>query len=433
MQLIDWNAAAEAVRERVLARPDLAAGAAVSARVGEIVQDVRVRGEDAVRDWSERLDGAPPRRLKITDTALAEARAQVAPEDLAALRLAAANIRRFHQADRPADAPEVEVCPGVFSRRVWRPLDTVGLYVPGGTAPLVSTLLMLAIPAAVAGVRRRVAVTPPQRDGTVNPAMVLAAGEAGLEALWLVGGAQAVAALAFGAGLPRADKIAGPGNVWVAEAKRQAAALPGGPAIDLPAGPSELLVIADAAADPRLVAADLLGQAEHDADAQVLLVTPCPALARAVAGEVERRLSDLPRADIARRSLAGGAIILAADLDQAVSIANRYAPEHLSLQVRAPEVLLPAIQHAGTVFAGDGAAETFGDYLAGPSHVLPTGGAARAFSGITPASFMKSFAIQRVAPGALPGLAAAAARLARLEGLEAHARAAEARALESGR
>lgn len=433
MQQIDWANVDADARERALSRPVQARSETVSEGVRRIVGDVRKDGLEAVNAWAVQLDGAPLRRIDITDVAVDAARKAVAAEDLAALSLAADNIRRFHQADRPVDGPDIETSPGVVSRRVWRPVDSVGLYVPAGTAPLFSTLLMLAIPAEVAGVPSRIAVTPPGPDGSVHPMMVLAAREAGLEVLWIVGGAQAIAALAFGAGLPRADKIFGPGNAWVAEAKRQVAELPGGPDRDLPAGPSELLVIADDAADPEVVAADLLSQAEHDEDAQVLLVTPSNALAQAVTRALERRVDGLPRAGVARRSLASGATIMARDLDEAVEISNRYGPEHLSLQVRAPAPLISRIRHAGTVFAGGGAAETFGDYLSGPSHVLPTDGAARTFSGVTTAAFMKSFAVQTVAPHALPKLAPAAARLARLEGLEAHAQAAEARLLERDR
>ena len=430
MQQIDWKTADAETRDRTLSRPVQTRSEAVSEGVRRIVQDIRSDGLAALNAWAVRLDGAPLRRIEITEAVVEAARQAVAAEDLAALRLAAENIRRFHKADRPSDGPDIETSPGVVSRRVWRPVDSVGLYVPAGTAPLFSTLLMLAIPAEVAGVPNRVAVTPPGPDGSVHPMMVLAAREAGLDALWVVGGAQAIAGLAFGVGLPRADKIFGPGNAWVAEAKRQVSELPGGPDRDLPAGPSELLVIADEAADPEVVAADLLSQAEHDEDAQVLLVTPSATLAQATAKALERRIAALPRAEVARRSLSSGATILARDLGEAIDISNRYGPEHLSLQVRDPAALIGMIRHAGTVFAGGGAAETFGDYLSGPSHVLPTDGAARTFSGVTTATFMKSFAVQRVAPEALPELAAAAARLARLEGLEAHAQAAEARLAE---
>ena len=427
MRIFEWNRADEAERKAVLARPIAVRSDAVAEGVRNILTDIQARGVEAVDDWAIRLDGAPMRRLEITAAVVAEAEAAVEPGDLAALRTAAENIRTFHVADRPCDGMVVETSKGVFSQRVWRPLDSVGLYVPAGTAPLFSTLLMLAIPAQVAGVGQRVVVTPPGPDGSVHPMMVLAAREAGVDALWVVGGAHAVAALALGAGLPRVSKIFGPGNAWVAEAKRQAADLPGGPAIDLPAGPSELMIIADGGAQPSIVAADLLGQAEHDAEAQVLLVTPSRELANAVGAEIERRLTDLPRATIARQSLASGAIILVRDEAEAVEIANRYGPEHLSLQVRGPDDLLDGIRHAGAVFVGDGAAETFGDYIAGPSHVLPTDGAAKVHSGVSTATFMKSFAVQRIAPEALPDLAPAAARLARLESLEAHALAAEAR------
>jgi histidinol dehydrogenase len=247
--------------------------------------------------------------------------------------------------------------------------------------------------------------------------------------MWTVGGAQAIAALAFGAGdIARVDKICGPGNAWVAEAKSLVASTPGGPAIDMPAGPSELMAIADATADPATVAADLLSQAEHDASAQVLLVTPAADLAEAVAREVEQQVAKLPRAAIAERSLAAARIIVSADLEEAAEIANAYAPEHLSLAVADAELLLPLIRNAGAVFAGPLAAETFGDYLAGSSHVLPTDGAARAWGGVSVYSFLKAMSVQTVTPEAARRIAGPAAMLARLESLEAHARAADARA-----
>jgi histidinol dehydrogenase len=271
-------------------------------------------------------------------------------------------------------------------------------------------------------------VTPPARGGAEpHPMMLAAAAACGLDALWLVGGAQAIAALTFGAGLPKADKLFGPGNAYVAEAKRYAAGLAGGPAIDLPAGPSELLVIADRSADPAIVAADLLSQAEHDADAQVVLVATEARVIDAVWAEVELQVASLPRQAIARRSLEAAVTIVAA-LDQAVEVANAYAPEHLSLQVEDAQALVPQVSAAGTVFVGRWAAETFGDYVTGPSHVLPTDGAARVFSGVNVTSFMTSLIVQDVTRQGAAALAPAAARLARLEGLEAHARAADLRA-----
>jgi histidinol dehydrogenase len=287
---------------------------------------------------------------------------------------------------------------------------------------------MQALPARAAGVTDIVVVTPPSPTG-LDPAIALAADLCGIDTVWTVGGAQAIAALAFGAGdIPACPKICGPGNAWVAEAKAQVGAMSGGPAIDMPAGPSELMVIADASASPATVAADLLSQAEHDASAQVLLVTDSPDVAEAVIGELARQVADLPRVDLASRSLDHGRVIVTGDLTTAAAIANTYAPEHLCLAVDDLEPLVRAISNAGAIFAGHAAAESFGDYLAGSSHVLPTDGAARAWSGITVHSFMKAISIQRVSPEAGRALAAPAAALARLEALEAHARAAEARA-----
>jgi histidinol dehydrogenase len=287
---------------------------------------------------------------------------------------------------------------------------------------------MLAIPARVAGVREIVAVTPPRRQSGLDPVIALAAELSGIEAIWTVGGAQAISALAFGAGaIPKVDKICGPGNAWVAEAKRLVSSLAGGPAIDLPAGPSELMVIADKSADPMIVAADLLSQAEHDAAAQVVLVTPSASLAREVATEVERQLADLPRSGIARASLDAARIILVGDLDEAAEVANLYAPEHLSLAFADADALVPLIRNAGAVFAGPEAAETFGDYLAGSSHVLPTDGAARAWGGVSVHTFMKAMSVQTVTREAARQMAGPAAILARMEGLEAHARAADVR------
>ncbi len=426
MRTIYWNTADETDRLRVITRPAAATAADVTRGVAAIIADIAARSEEATNDWSQRLDGAPLTELRLTAEALEEARARTTVEDRKALAMAVANIRRFHEADRPADSQAIETSTGLINRRVWRPLDSVGLYVPGGTAPLFSTLLMLAIPARVAGVRDLVVVTPPSSEGP-HPMMMLAAEACSLDRLWLVGGAQAIAALALGAGLPRVDKIFGPGNAWVAEAKRQVTELPGGPAVDLPAGPSELLVIADDTASPRVVAADLLAQAEHDADAQVILVTPSPALAEAVTAEVESQLSNLPRAEVARRSLASAAVVICRDLEQAAEVSNLYCPEHLSIQTAEPAAVTAQIRHAGAIFEGARAAETLGDYLSGPSHVLPTNGAARAFSGVTTGAFMKSLSVQTVRPEGMAAACTAAARLARLEGLEAHARAAEAR------
>jgi len=423
---LDWSALNPAARRAALARPARRRDAAVTETVRRILEEVEREGEAAVARWAERLDGAPPRRLELDAATVGEARAALDARDLEALELAIDNVRLFHASTRPEETV-IEPRPGLVCRRVWRPIRSAGLYVPGGTAPLFSSLIMLALPADAAGVPVRAAVTPPAKTGSVHPMMLAAGAACGLEAITLVGGAQAVAALAFGAGVPRADKIFGPGNAYVAEAKRQAAELPGGPAIDLPAGPSELMVIADAFADPAIVAADLLSQAEHDADAQVLLVSPSPTLIEAVLAEVGRQVAVLPRETIARAALSEARAVVVRSMEEAAEVANAYAPEHLALQVEIPSSVLPLIEAAGTVFVGRFAAETFGDYVCGPSHVLPTDGAARTWSGVSTASFMTSFVVQEIGPEAARRLAPAAARLARLEGLEAHARAADIR------
>ena len=398
--------------------------AALSAAVAGIVKRVRDGGWSALVAEAERIDRAAPKLVDVAPFA-ARARAEFPAETLAAVELAHANVTRFHTGTLPRDV-SVETMPGLTVAKQWRAIDRVGLYVPGGHAPLFSTLLMLAIPAQVAGVSEIVVVTPPRSDGGLDPAIALAAELCGITAIWTVGGAQAIAAMAFGAGdIPAVAKIAGPGNAWVAAAKALVSATAGGPAIDLPAGPSELMVIADASADPATVAADLLSQAEHDPDARVVLVATDRALADAVIAEAARQVADIPAAVPA---MAAARALVVADLAAAVAVTNDWAPEHLSLAVADPDALVPAIRNAGAIFVGHGVAESFGDYLAGSSHVLPTGGAATAYGGVTVLSFMKEVSVLRASPAASRALAAPAAALARLEGLEAHARAAELRA-----
>jgi histidinol dehydrogenase len=421
-----WSGLSEADRQAALARPRGRSDPALQAAVRAIVDDVRARGWEAAAEHALRLDGEVPKRVAVAPIA-EEARRTLSTEQLRAIELARKNVTAFHKASLPAEHA-VETMPGLIVRKVWRPLDRVGLYVPGGKTPLFSTLMMLAIPARAAGVGEIVVVTPPRPEGGLDPVVALAADICGITAIWTIGGAQAIAALAWGAGdIPAVSKICGPGNAWVAEAKSYVSSLPGGPAIDLPAGPSELLVIADAGADPRLVAADLLSQAEHDEAAQVILATDARPLADAVDAELRAQLATLPRRATAEASLANARTFVTGTLDEAVEIANLYAPEHLSLAVADPDALLGAVRNAGAVFAGGFAAETFGDYLAGSSHVLPTDGAARVWSGISVHAFLKSMTVQSVTGEAARAIAAPAAALARLEGLEAHARAADAR------
>ena len=430
MKTVEWKLLSADERRDALARPAQRSDPRLRTAVRTIVDDVQQRGWEALVEHTQRLDGEAPQLVPVRPLA-ADARLRLAPEQVEAVELAARNIRAFHQGSLPAEHA-VETMPGLTVRKVWRAIDRVGLYIPGGKTPLFSTLLMLAIPARAAGVREFVVATPPRADKGLDPVIALSADLCGIEAVWTVGGAQAIAALAFGAGdIRRVDKICGPGNAWVAEAKNLVSSQSGGPAIDMPAGPSELMVIADDGADPAVIAADLLSQAEHDASAQVLLVTPSSALAAAVQAEIASRLVSLPRADLAAASLAEARIILSEDLAEAVEIANLYAPEHLSLAVEDPELLLDRVRNAGAIFVGRSAAETFGDYLAGSSHVLPTDGAARAWSGVSVYTFLKAISVQTVTPEAAHRLAAPAALLARLEGLEAHARAAAARLAEA--
>ena len=418
MTRFDWSDPTS--RSAALVRPSGRDDPALRDAVAAIVDDVRARGWDAVVEQALRIDRRAPSRIAVAPFA-EQARRSLPAEAQDAMTLAAQNIETFHRATCPRDI-EVTTAPGLTVAKQWRPLDRVGLYVPGGKAPLFSTLLMLAIPARVAGVGELVVVTPPRPDGGLDPAIALAAELAGVEAIWAVGGAQAIAALAFGAGdIPAVDRICGPGNAWVSAAKSLVASRPGGPGIDLPAGPSELLVVADDSANPATVAADLLSQAEHDVDAQVLLVSPSAATIEAVAGEVDRQSAAMGG------NFAPARFIRCANLDEAVAIANAYAPEHLSLACDGAAALVPAIRNTGAIFVGHHAAESFGDYLAGSSHVLPTDGAARFTGGVSTLTFMKAITVQHVSAEAAAALAAPAAALARLEGLEAHARAADAR------
>lgn len=423
MQILDWTELDDAARTRALARPALAGSADVQAAVAAILRDVRRNGDSAVRAFTRRFDHVDIDELALAPGAMAAGARRLDAVTRAAIDRAFESVRRFHV---PSGKPEyaIDTAPGVRCRRVVRPLASVGLYVPGGSAPLPSTVLMLGVPAMLAGCSTTVLCTPPDRDGGIAPAILYAAERCGIASVFRVGGAQAIAALAFGTeSVPRVDKIFGPGNGWVTEAKRQAAQDPEGALADLPAGPSEVLVVADAAASPVFVAADLLSQAEHGPDSQVLLVTTSAALARSVQCELERQLAGLPRRKIAREALAASRIICVPDLDSALAVANRYAPEHLVLNVADAEPLLPKVRNAGSVFLGPWTPETLGDYVSGTNHVLPTYGYARQLGGLSVADFQKSFTVQSATAQGLAELGPAAIALAEAEGLEGHARA----------
>ena len=427
MNRFDWNALSEIERGTLLQRPVQAVAESVRAGVQAIFAEVEARGDAALREYSARFDGVALDGFEVMPEEFAAANAQVAPAVQAAILEAAARIEAFHRAGM-AVPYAVETASGVRCERVQRPIQRVGLYVPAGGAPLPSTALMLCVPARLAGCKEILVCTPPRADGRADPMVLLAAQQAPGARVFKLGGAQAIAAMAVGtASIPRCDKLFGPGNGWVDEAKRQATQRPGGLAIDMPAGPSEVLVIADAGANPAFVAADLLSQAEHGPDSQVLLLTDSDALLDAVAAEITRQLPQLPRAEIAVRALAHSRLVRVVDIAQAIAVSNAYAPEHLILSLREPRAWLPAIDNAGSVFLGDWTPEALGDYCSGSNHVLPTGGAARAWSGLSVASFQKAISVQVATPQGLRNIGPCAATLAHAEGLQAHARAVELR------
>ncbi|OPY84447.1 MAG: Histidinol dehydrogenase [Syntrophus sp. PtaU1.Bin208] len=377
------------------------------------------RGDKALFDYTERLDGyvLTAQTAAVSEAELEGAAAQVEPSDLAILRLAAERIEAFHRHQVVEDWMFSEK-PGISLGQRIVPLERVGIYAPGGLASYPSTVLMAAIPAKIAGVRELILVNP-SKGGRIQPLIAAAAKLCGIRRVFKIGGAQAVAALAYGTEtIPRVDKIVGPGNAYVAAAKKMVF---GQVSIDMIAGPSEILVIADRSAQPPMIAADLLSQAEHDEMASAVLLTPDEALARAVSVEVEQQLERLPRRAIAERSLdAFGAILVTEDLEQAVAVANRFAPEHLELMVTDPWTLLDGIRHAGAVFLGHYTPEAIGDYIAGPNHVLPTGGTARFSSALGVYDFVKRISVLSFSREVLEEYGPQAARFAHLEGLDAH-------------
>jgi histidinol dehydrogenase len=344
----------------------------------------------------------------------------VAPEVLRALRLAAKRVRKFHAAQRPRDL-KVEISAGTVCERRFLPIEKVGLYVPGGTAVLPSTVIMLGVPAALAGCPVKILATPPRADGSVDPHVLAAASVVGISRVFAIGGAQAIGAMAYGTkSVPKVDKIFGPGNSWVTEAKMQAARDPEGAACDLPAGPTEVLVIAGGGADAEFIASDLLAQAEHGRDSQVVLVAPSTTLAGRVLAEVSRQLSDLPRRDIAAAALKNSFAVIVPDLRTAFEVSNRYAPEHLILHVKNPRSWTSLVRHAGSVFLGPWSPEAAGDYASGTNHVLPTYGFARAYGGLIFESFLKPITFQELSRKGLESIGPAVELLASIERLDGH-------------
>jgi histidinol dehydrogenase len=423
MRIEIWQDLTAEGRRAVLARPALANDASLAARVAEIIERVRSEGDAALLDLTAKLDRAELSSLEVGQTEFTAAGDRLSDAQRAAIRAAAANIEAFHKPQLPAPLA-VDTAAGVRCERVSRPIESVGLYVPAGNAPLPSTALMLGVPARLAGCPTRILCTPPQVDGRADPAVLYAALVSGVQRVFKLGGAQAIAALAYGTEtVPKVDKVFGPGSVWVTEAKAQVDRDPYGAARDYPAGPSEVLVIADESANPVFVAADLLSQAEHGADSQVLLLTTSAGLASAVAAQVESQKATLTRRGIVDGALGHSRSIVVADLAEAFEISNRYAPEHLILQIDRPRDWLPSVRAAGSVFLGPWTPETVGDYCSGTNHVLPTYGFARRYSSLGVGDFLRSMTVQELTSDGLRAIGPIATTLAELEGLDAHARA----------
>jgi histidinol dehydrogenase len=425
--ILEWGTLDQGARNTALARPTTAVSRRVLEDVRRIVDEVRRDGDAAIARFTLALDGASLSAFEVTDDEFAHAQAQLTAQQRAALERAIDNVRRFHEAQKQG-ALSLETSPGVRCERIEVPIESVGLYVPAGSAPLPSTAVMLAVPAAVAGCRTRILCTPPRRDGRADAAVLAAARMCGVARVFKIGGAQAIAAMAFGTdSVPKVDKIFGPGNAWVTAAKELVASVADGAARDLPAGPSEVLVIADDSARVEFVAADLLAQAEHSPDAQVLLVTTSATLALRVQTEISRQCKHLKRRSIIEASLRAARIIRVADLSAAFDVSNAYGPEHLIIATRDARRWVSRVINAGSVFVGHWTPEPMGDYCSGTNHVLPTAGAARAVSGLALADFSKRITVQELTTAGLEDLGPVAETLASLEGLDAHAQAVSVR------
>ncbi len=422
MQILFWKELSTTAQADALRRPARLTNL-VQTKVRDIIDTVKAKGDAAILEYTRQFDGVDVKKLAVDASEINGAWRRLEPRMKDAMCRAYENIEKFHGYELPQDF-EVEIEPGLICQRLVRPIDCVGIYVPGGSAPLFSSLLMAAIPAMLAAVPRIAVASPPGEDGKIAPVTLAAAKLCGVDEVFCMGGAQAIAAFAFGTkSVPKADKLFGPGNQWVVEAKAQVTQLEDGPGIDLPAGPSEVMVLADDEANPVWVAADLLSQAEHDPQAQVIMLTLSKQMVRAVYAAVLAQAEDLPRAEIANKALKNAQLIVVQSREQMVQLANRHAPEHLIMQIAQAEELVPQIRNAGSVFVGAYTPEALGDYASGTNHVLPTAGAARSFSGLGVESFVKFVSVQSASASALRSIGPEVEILARLEGLEAHARA----------
>jgi histidinol dehydrogenase len=433
MQTVNWSTLDADGRRRALARPRLESQQDVENLARSIIKEVRRDGDAALLRFAERFDRAHLTSVQVTPAEFDAAESRLDATQIAAIETAIGNVRKFHAAQMGTPL-SMEVMPGVTCERIFRPIPAVGLYVPAGSAPLPSTVIMVAVPAALAGCPERVLCTPPAADGCANAAVLVAARRCGITKVFKVGGAQAVAAMAYGtASIPKVDKIYGPGTALTTAAKQIVAADPEGAAVDMPAGPSEVLVIADGDANPAFVAADLLAQAEHDVRAQSLLVTDSPELAAAVSKEFESQIGTLSRKSILQQSAANCRTIVVDSIATALAVSNDYAPEHLIVQTRQPRALLEGVINAGSVFLGAWSPESMGDYCSGTNHVLPTYGYARAYSGLSLVDFQKRMTVQELTADGIRRLGPVASTLATLEGLDAHERAVSIRLESLGR
>ncbi|EPM3760618.1 histidinol dehydrogenase [Vibrio cholerae] len=419
MRTVVWQSLSEAQQESILERPAITEGANITAAVAQVIAKVRSEGDAALFELTEKFDRVKPASLRVSREEMDAAAARLSETMKQALELAYNNISKFHKAQK-AQPIKVETMPGVVCEQVTRPINKVGLYIPGGSAPLPSTVLMLGVPAQIAGCRKVVLCSPPP----IADEILYVAKLCNIDEVYNLGGGQAIAAMAYGTEtVTKVDKIFGPGNAYVTEAKRQVSNDFRGAAIDMPAGPSEVLVIADETADADFIAADLLSQAEHGPDSQVVLVTPSPVLADLVTDAVQKQLKVLSRASIAEKALASSLIIIAESLTQAVSISNYYGPEHLIVQTRSPRELVPLLDNAGSIFLGDWSPESVGDYASGTNHVLPTYGYTRTYSSLGLADFSKRMTVQELTADGLQLLAPTVVTMAEAEGLDAHKRA----------
>ncbi|HGP4964999.1 TPA: histidinol dehydrogenase, partial [Vibrio cholerae O1] len=419
MRTVVWQSLSEAQQESILERPAITEGANITAAVAQVIAKVRSEGDAALFELTEKFDRVKPASLRVSREEMDAAAARLSETMKQALEQAYNNISKFHKAQK-AQPIKVETMPGVVCEQVTRPINKVGLYIPGGSAPLPSTVLMLGVPAQIAGCRKVVLCSPPP----IADEILYVAKLCNIDEVYNLGGGQAIAAMAYGTEtVTKVDKIFGPGNAYVTEAKRQVSNDFRGAAIDMPAGPSEVLVIADETADANFIAADLLSQAEHGPDSQVVLVTPSPVLADQVTDAVQKQLKVLSRASIAEKALASSLIIIAESLTQAVSISNYYGPEHLIVQTRNPRELVPLLDNAGSIFLGDWSPESVGDYASGTNHVLPTYGYTRTYSSLGLADFSKRMTVQELTADGLQLLAPTVVTMAEAEGLDAHKRA----------